>query len=79
MVHEDTKPAEHIKIDYIFTNRKHMKAIVNCKAILDVAMVSQHRLVMRDLRTRPRKKSRYRQENEVRIKWWRHKDQVVAC
>ena len=52
--------------------------IINCKTIPGEAVVSQHRLVVMDLRTRTKKKRQYRRENEVKIKWWRLKDQAVA-
>ena len=41
-------------------------------------VVSPHRLVVMDLRTRTKKKRQYRRENGVNIKWWRLKDQAVA-
>ena len=66
------------QIDYILTNRRHLKDILNCKTIPGEAVVSQHRLVVMDLRTRTKKKRQYRRENEVKIKWWRLKDQAVA-
>ena len=66
------------QIDYILTNRRHLKYIINCKTIPGEAVVSQHRLVVMDLRTRTKKKRQYRRENEVKIKWWRLKDQAVA-
>ena len=66
------------QIDYILTNRRHLKDIINCKTIPGEAVVSQHRLVVMDLRTRTKKKRQYRRENEVKIKWWRLKDQAVA-
>ena len=66
------------QIDYILTNRRHLKDIINCKTIPGEAVVSQHRLVVMDLRTRTKKKRQYRRENEVKIKWWRLKDQTVA-
>ena len=66
------------QIDYILTNRRHLKDIINCKTIPGEAVVSQHRLVVMDLRTRTKKKRQYRRENEVKIKWWRIKDQAEA-
>ena len=45
------------QIDYILTNRRHLKYIINSKTIPGEAVVSQHRLVVMDLRTRTRKKS----------------------
>ena len=66
------------QIDYILNNRRHLKDIINCKTIPGEAAVSQHRLVVVNLRTRPKKKRQYRRENEVKIKWWRIKDQAVA-
>ena len=66
------------QIDYILTNRRHLKDIINCKTIPGEAVVSQHRLVVMDLRTRTKKKRQYRRKNEVKIKWWRLKDQAVA-
>ena len=56
------------QIDYILTNRRHLKDIINCKTIPGEAVVSQHRLVVMDLRTRTKKKRQYRRENEVKIK-----------
>ena len=64
------------QIDYILTNGRHLKNIINCKTIPGEAVVSQYRLVVMDLRTRTKKKRQYRQENEVKIKWWRLKDQA---
>ena len=83
MVHENKKPTDHIQkwqihIDYILTNRKHLKYIINCKTIPGEAVISQHRLVVMDLRTRTKKKRQYRRENGLKIKWWRLKDQAVA-
>ena len=66
------------QIDYILTNRRHLKDCINCKTIPGDAVVSQHRLVVMDQRTRTKKKIQYRRENEVKIKWWRLKDQAVA-
>ena len=51
---------------------------MNCKTIPGEAVVSQQRLVVMDLKTRPNKETRYRRENTVRIKWWRLNDQSVA-
>ena len=39
---------------------------------------SQYRPVVKDLRTRTKKKRQYRRENEVNIKCWRLKYQTVA-
>ena len=66
------------QIDYILINRRHLKDIINCKTIPGEAVISQQRLVVMDLRTRTKKKRQYRRENEVKIKWWRLKDQAVA-
>ncbi len=66
------------QIDYILTNRRHLKHIVNCKTIPGEAVVSQHRLVVMDLRTRIKTIRHYRREKEFKIKWWRLKDQAVA-
>ena len=60
------------------TNRRHLKDIISCKTIPVEAVVSQHSLVVMDLRTRTKKKIQYRREIEVNIKWWRLKDQAVA-
>ena len=60
------------------TNRRHLKYIIDCKTIPGEAVVSQHRLVVMDLRTRTKKKRQYQLENEVNIKWWILKDQAVA-
>ena len=62
------------------TNRRHLKYIINCKTIPGEAVVSQHKLVVMDLRTRPKinKKIQYRRENEVMSKWWILKDEAVA-
>ena len=60
------------QIDYILTNRRHLKYMINCKTIPGEAIVSQHRLVVMDLRTRTKKKRQYRRE---KIKWF--KDQAV--
>ena len=51
---------------------------MNCKTIPGEALVSQQRLVVMDLKTIPKKETRYRQENKVWIKWWKLKDQAVA-
>ena len=59
------------QIDYILTNRRHLKYIINCKTIPGEAVVSQRRLVVMDPRTK--KKRQYRREDEVKIKWWRLK------
>ena len=66
------------QIDYILTNRRSLKDSINCKTIPGEAVVSQHRLVVMDLRTRTQKKRQYQRVNEVKIKWWRLKDHVVA-
>ena len=66
------------QIDYILTNIRHLKYIINCKTIPGESVVSQHRLVVMDLRTSPKKKRQYRRENGVNIKWWKLKDQAVA-
>ena len=66
------------QIDYILTDRRHLKDIINGKTIPGEAVVSQHRLVVMDLRTRTKKKGQYQRENEVKIKWWRLTDQAVA-
>ena len=66
------------QIDYILTKRRHLKDIINCKTIPGEVVVSQHRLTVMELRTRTRKKRQYRRENEVKIKWWRLEDRVVA-
>ena len=66
------------QIDYILTNRRHLNDIINCNTMPGEAVVSQHTLVVMDLRTRTKKKRQYRRENEVKIKWWRLKDQAVA-
>ena len=66
------------QIDYILTNRGSLKDIINCKTIPGEAVVSQHRLVVVDLRTRTQKKRQYQRVNEVNIKWWRLKDHAVA-
>ena len=66
------------QIDYILTNRRSLKDIINCKTIPGEAVVSQHRLVVMDLRTRTQKKRQYQRVNEVKIKWWRLKDHAVA-
>ena len=66
------------QVDYILTNRRHLKYIINCKTIPGEAVVSQHRLVVMDLRTRTQKKRQYQRDNEVNIKWWILKDQTVA-
>ena len=74
VVHENKKPTDHIqsgnsesKIDYILTNKTHLKDIINCKTIPGEAVVSQHRLVVVDLRTSTKKKRQYQRENEVKI------------
>ena len=66
------------QIDYILTNRRHLTDIINCKTIPGEDVVSQHRMVLMDLRTRTKKKRKYRRENEVKFKWWILKDQAVA-
>ena len=66
------------QIDYILTNRRSLKYIINCKTIPGEAAVSQHRLVVMDLSTRTQKRRQYQRDNEVKIKWWRLKDQAVA-
>ena len=66
------------QIDYILTNRRSLKDIINCKTIPGEAVVSQHRLVVMDLRTRTQKKRQYQRVNEVKTKWWRLKDHAVA-
>ena len=66
------------QIDYIWTNRRHLKDIINFKTIPCEAIVSQHRLVVMDLRTRTKNKRQYRREKEFKIKWWRPKDQAVS-
>ena len=60
------------------TNRRHLKDSINCKTIPGEAVVSQHRLVVMDLRTSTKQKRQYQRENEVKIKWWRLKDQAIA-
>ena len=60
------------------TNRRHLKYIIDCKTIPGEVVVSQHRLVVMDLRTRTKKKRQHQRENEVKIKWWILKDQAVA-
>ena len=55
-------------IHYILTNRRHLRDITNCKTIPGEAVVSQHRLVVMDLRTSTKKKRQYQRENEVKIK-----------
>ena len=55
-----------------------MKDIINCDTIPGEAVVSQHRLAVMDLRTITKKKTQCQRENEVKIKWWRLKDQAVA-
>ena len=66
------------QIDYILTNIRHLTDIIKCKTIPGEAEVSQHKLVVMDLKTRTKKKRQYQRENEVKIKWWRLKDQAVA-
>ena len=66
------------QIDYILTNRRILKDIINCKTIPGESVVSQHRLVVMDLRTRTQKKRQYQRVKEVKIKWWRLKDHAVA-
>ena len=66
------------QIDYILTNRRHLKDSITCKTIPGEAVVSQHRLGVMDPRSRTKKKRQYRRENEVKIKCWRLKDQAVA-
>ena len=66
------------QIDYILTNRRSLKDIINCKTIPGEAVVSQNRLAVVDLRTSAKKKIQYQRENEVKIKWWRLKDQALA-
>ena len=66
------------QIYYILTNRRHLKDVINCNTIPGEAVVSQHRLVVMDLRTRTQKKRQYQRENEVKIKWWGLKDHAVA-
>ena len=44
------------QIDYILNNRRHMKYIINSKTIPGEAVVSQHRLVVMDLRTSAQEK-----------------------
>ena len=85
VVHENKKPTITFKsgnsesqIDYILTNRRHLTYIINCKTIPGEAVVSQHRLVVMDLSTRTQKRRQYQRDNEVKIKWWRLKDQAVA-
>ena len=58
------------QIDYIWTNRRHLKYIINCKTVPGESVVSQHRLVVMDLRSRTKKKRQYQRENKVKIKWW---------
>ena len=59
------------QIDYILTNRRHLKYVINCNTIPGEAVVSQHRLVVMDLRTRTQTKRQYQRVNEVKTKWWR--------
>ena len=66
------------QIDYIVTNRRSLKYIINCKTIPGEAVVSQHSLVVMDLRTRTPKKRQYQRVNEVKIKWWKLKYHAVA-
>ena len=47
------------KQDNIMYNRRSLKDIINCKTIPGEAVVSQHRLVVMDLRTRTQKKRQY--------------------
>ena len=62
----------------ILTNRIHLKDIIYCKTVPGEAVVSQHRLVVMDLRTRTQTKRQYQRDKEVKIKWWILKDQTVA-
>ena len=66
------------QIDYILTNRRHLQDVINCDTIPGEAVVSQHRLVVMDLRTRTQKKRQYQRVNEVKTKWWRLKDHAVT-
>ena len=68
----------NLKLTIILTNRRSLKDIINCKTIPGEAVVSQHRLVVMDLRTRTQKKIQYQRVNKVKIKWWRLKDHAVA-
>ena len=58
------------QIDNILTNIIHLKYIINYKTMPCEAVVSQHRLVVMDLRTSTKKKIQYQRENEVNITWW---------
>ena len=73
-----TKCHSESQIDYILFNRSYLKDIINCKTIPGEAVVSQHRLVVMDLRTSAKKKRQYQRENEVKIKWWRLDNQALA-
>ena len=66
-----------LQIDYKFIIPRHLRDTVNYKTIPYETVVSQHRLVVMDLRTRL-KESRCRRENEVRIMWWRLMHEAAA-
>ena len=46
----------NLKLTIILTNRRLLKYIINGKTIPGEAVVSQHRLIVMDLRTRTKKK-----------------------
>jgi len=51
---------------------------MNCETIPGEVVVSQHRLVLVDLKTIPKMESRYRRANKDRIKRWRLTGQAVV-
>ena len=54
------------QIDYILTNRIHLKYIIYSKTIPGEAVLSQHRLVVMGLRARTRKKRQYLERSKSR-------------
>ena len=64
------------QIDYMLARREHKRIVIDCKVIPGEEVVSQHRLVMMELRIERTRKSKVKRIGK--IKSWRLRDGAVA-
>ena len=63
-----------MQIDYILAKRGKLKAIKDCKVIPSEGQITQHRMLVMDMRFRKQKKVWKPKRARQKIRWWKLND-----